>query len=277
MHKNLLYAVLLLAITFFTISNSSGPGAVTGRDRTGSPLASGDCSACHTGGDYGTEVSASLLLDTSEVSEYIPGQAYTLQIRINTSTPPERFGFQAVALTGEANLNAGSFSDAPVSTRLIDLDNRTYFEHATKLETEVIEVPWTAPEAGTGDVRFYAAGNAVNNANGSGGDDSDVLDIPLTITEGTATSLQVTSQLEIDWQVFPNPATDEVRVRLQPSQTKDLSLRLLDARGLILQSQPLSFFSGDVSLSLKDLTSGLYFLQVYNKEGVATKRFLKVD
>ncbi|HKK75546.1 MAG TPA: choice-of-anchor V domain-containing protein [Saprospiraceae bacterium] len=276
MKKPLLLTILALSILM--IANSGGPGAITGRDRTGSPIASGSCNNCHIGGDYGTEVSVSLLQDSREVQEYIPGQAYTFKVKINTNNPAERYGFQAVALTDQNNDNAGVFGTPPAGTQITNLNGRAYFEHANKLQVDSMEIEWVAPEAGTGTVEFYAAGNAVNNASGSGGDDSDVLDVPLTVTESVASGLTAVRQLNLDWQIFPNPAREQVWIQVNgPQPAAGLQIRLLDARGLILQEQALDLFTNGQSISLGKITSGLYYLQLFNSEGVTTKRFLKLN
>lgn len=275
MRKSLLFLLLISAVLI--VANSGGPGAVTGLDRTGSPLASGDCSNCHIGGDYGTEVTARLLLDKAEVQEYIPGQSYTFQLSITTTSSAERYGFQAVGLLEEANENAGTFGTAPQGTQLTNLNGRTYFEHATKLQIDSFEIEWIAPEAGTGTVQFYAAGNAVNNAGGSGGDDSDILDKALSITEGVTSDLQTIQQLELGWRVFPNPAQDQVWIELETPLPSNLQIRLLDTRGIVLQQQAVDPASSRITLSLKDLTRGLYFLQLYHEQGVATRRVFKLN
>jgi hypothetical protein len=269
------FFLFLLAILF--VANSGGPGAATGRDRTGSPLASGDCSNCHIGGDYGAEISARLLSDTTEVQEYIPGQTYTFQVKISTTSPAERYGFQAVALLGGSNENAGMFDNLPSGTQITTLNGRDYFEHANKLQVDSFEVEWTAPEAGSGTVQFYAAGNAVNNASGSGGDDPDVLDLPLTITEGIASSVSSVWSLKLDWQIFPNPAKEEIWIQINEPVRSDLQARLLDARGIILQQETINSFSSQNFFSVKELPAGMYYLQLSDAKAVVTKRFLKLD
>lgn len=273
--KKILLTSLVLSIGFLSLSNSGGRGAAANSDSTGSPLSTVNCTNCHVGGDFGIDLSLSLLDGTTAITEYVPGQDYTVQININTNVTPDLYGFQAVALTGQDNLNAGTFGEAPMRTQFSEVNNRTYLEHFDLTE-DTIKISWTAPEAGSGDVRFYAAANAVNGNGSTAGDDSDVLEMPLTITEGVASGLQAISQLDIDWQVFPNPATEQVWVRLQATQEKNLQLRLLDARGTILDTQALNQLAGDISLSLKDLTNGLYFIQIYNEAGLSSKRIFKM-
>lgn len=268
---------ILLSFAILFVANSAGPGAATGRDRTGSPLASGDCGNCHIGGDYGAEISARLLLDTTEVQEYIPGQTYTFQVKINTMTPAERYGFQAVALLDENNENAGRFDNLPNGTQITTLNGRDYFEHANKLQVDSFEVEWTAPEAGSGTVQFYAAGNAVNNAGGSGGDDPDILDSPLSITEGIASSVRSVWSLNLDWQIFPNPAREEIWIQINEPVRSDLQARLLDARGIILHQRSINSFSNQNFFSIGELPMGMYYLQLSDQKAVVTKRFLKLD
>lgn len=272
MKKPILFFILSC---LFLIANSGGPGATTGRDRTGGPLASGDCSNCHIGGNYGAEVEAQLLLDQQEVQEYIPGQSYTFKVKVKTSTPAERYGFQAVALIDQNNLNAGTFGMPPQGTQITMLNNRAYFEHATKLQVDSFEIEWKAPEAGTGDVQFFAAGNAVNNANGSGGDDPDVLDQPLTVSESVASNLNTVRKLNIDWEIFPNPTQKQVWIRIDELEKSDLQVRLLDQKGTVLQQSRIKPFADQISFSLNHLTSGQYYIQLSNDKGIATRSLIK--
>ena len=248
-----------------------------GVDRTGSPIGSGSCSNCHLGGNFGTEVDVQLLKDGETVRNYIPGETYTLRVEIATTIPPNRYGFQAVALSGEDNVNGGSFGDSPSGTRLTDIDGRTYFEHSTKLTSNRIEIDWIAPASGSGDIRFYASGNAVNNASGSGGDDPDMLDQPLTISESTVSNTSNLLQLDIDWMLYPNPAQELVNVQVQLERSADYDLRIIDQQNRVLQLQSLSLRVGEnqLQLDVNDLPGGIYYLQLYNNSGISTRKLVK--
>ena len=154
----------LLTITFLLMNNAAGPGEVQGKDRTGSPLSEGACNVCHNDGAFNPAVSVELLKDNQPVDKYQPGETYNLKVTISPGQgDPPAFGFQAVALSGSNNDNAGSWGTPPTGIQTVTVDNRDYVEHSTPSSSNnSFEVEWTAPQAGTGEVRIYAAGNAVN-------------------------------------------------------------------------------------------------------------------
>lgn len=274
-----IYFCFLLAFVYVLLnSHSSGAGAVQLTDRTGSPLGSGSCANCHIGGAFQTEVEAQLFKDSLEVQEYIPGEAYTLRVQINTINNPLRYGFQAVSLQGQENIDAGTFSNIPEGTRLTTINNRTYFEHATKLPEPTIETEWIAPEAGSGEVRFYVAANAVNNVGGSTGDTPDQLDEPLLISESITSNTNEIDQLGLSWTLFPNPAHDYLTAQLQVLETGLYQFRIVDQQNRLLQQQALRLQQGEqgIPFQVNELPKGLYFLQLIQKGQVVSRKFIKL-
>lgn len=272
----LIFLSLSLGYLLLT-GNSAGAGATQRIDRTGSPLGSGSCSNCHTGGNFDTEVGVRLLQNGEAVDAYLPGEEYELEIGISTNGGAARYGFMAVALAGEDNVSAGTFGTPPDATQITTLNDRNYFEHANKLETDTITIAWTAPAEGTGTVRIYAAGNAVNNASGSLGDDPDKLDAPVEIQESTVSSTVAFDRLEIDWTVFPNPAMDRIQGQVKLQERGIYQLRLTDIQNRTLQSQSVSLGAGTHTLesNLSNLSPGLYFWQLISPQGVSTRKFVK--
>ena len=81
------YLLFLVGLTFvFFNSSSSGPAAVQGRDRTGSPVANGNCSNCHFGGNFGTSVIAQLLKDSVESSDHMSHWYIAGECRMDNQT-----------------------------------------------------------------------------------------------------------------------------------------------------------------------------------------------
>lgn len=273
-----IYLFFILSLTLvFLNSSSSGPAAVQGRDRTGSPIANGNCSNCHFGGDFGTSVLAQLLKDSALVDNYIPGETYQFRISIPTTVKPGSYGFQAVALTGETNASAGAFSNIPVNTQITTLNERDYLENSQRLPDSTYLIDWVAPEAGTGDVRFYVAGNAVNNAIGSSGDDPAVLDQALTISESTVNSLFRKTALQPDWQVFPNPVTDQLFLRLASPKRQLYTVRIVDMQNRILQKVSWSVASGTQNwrTNMENLVPGIYLVQLIDENQVYSRKIIK--
>lgn len=189
--KIFILSFFLLAIIWVS-SMSYGPGA-GGLHVTGAPFDNGDCSSCHSGGNYATTVSIQLIKNGNPVSSYIPGTNYILRVSrtVNSIPAPVGFGFQltCATLTGNTNIN-NWFPTLPsgLSLRTISIYNGTnfqdrhYIEHNTVLSNSVtqIDIPWTAPNtAGLGSVKFYLSMCTVNGA-GSSGDKVDFTSLLVT-------------------------------------------------------------------------------------------------
>ncbi|MFM2385786.1 MAG: hypothetical protein RL660_543 [Bacteroidota bacterium] len=143
-----IYSVLTLltaAVLYFSLSSSSG----------GYPNGSGGCS-CHGAANSATTVSVSGFPST-----YNAGQTYTLTLTVSNSTKVEA-GFSLL-------VSGGTLGSAPVGTAL---NGTTEINHSTPQTmvsgTASWTFTWTAPTSGS--VTLSVAGNAVNNNNGTGGD-----------------------------------------------------------------------------------------------------------
>ena len=84
MKNNLLFTILgLSCLAFLFYDASGGVGAIQNADRTGSPLTSGNCASCHSGGNFNTSVAVELLDGDTPVATYQPEQNYTLRVTVN--------------------------------------------------------------------------------------------------------------------------------------------------------------------------------------------------
>ena len=209
MKKNVLLTTLgLLFLAFLFYEASSGVAATQGADRTGAPGSDAGCNSCHGGGAFNTSVSVAVLDGETPVTAYEPGMKYTFRVTVNAANNPAGYGFQAVGVVANGNANAGSFGAAPSGTQVTNLSGRQYFEHSQRNTANSWSIEWTAPAAGTGEVRFYAAGNAVNANGDSGGDSPASLPSPLSLSENVASSLAAVRQLDLNMKVFPNTVRD---------------------------------------------------------------------
>jgi PKD repeat protein len=79
---------------------------------------------------------------------------------------------------------------------------------------------------------------------------------------GTATK----DPQSIDFQLFPNPFSDNLTLNFNLSEAKNLTLRLFDTRGVLVEtlSEKRRFTEGGYSLDFqpKNLADGVYFLQI---------------
>ncbi|HEX4947256.1 MAG TPA: choice-of-anchor V domain-containing protein [Blastocatellia bacterium] len=131
---------------------------------------------CHAGNPVNDGNATFQILDVP--ASYTAGQTYTLRVSLSR-TGISRFGFQLVALDANG-ANVGTLATTDGNTQTIDADpgswaGRKYIEHtrngsAGTNNQAIWTIRWTAPAAKAGTVTFYAAGNAANNDNGTGGD-----------------------------------------------------------------------------------------------------------
>jgi len=189
MHRKIAHLLFFGAIAYILLTASSGGRAtMVNAGNTGAPLESQLCSNCHNGGSYGSvtlSIQVFQLGTTTPVSAYVPGTAYDMRVTVqNTSGNPAGFGFQMTCLTTPGALPLAGYSNlgANVKQKLVTVgtfNGRTYVEQNGVLPNNQFNFRWTAPASGTGSVRFYASGNAVNGASGSGGDNSGVTSLTL--------------------------------------------------------------------------------------------------
>ncbi|WP_158638309.1 choice-of-anchor V domain-containing protein [Panacibacter ginsenosidivorans] len=182
--KKFIIVVCSLCVVALLILQSykSGP-AKNGQAVTGAPFNSSlTCSKCHGGGSYGGSIKTQLLDSTNKaVGKYMPGKKYTFRIMFSkTSTTTTLYGFQTTAAT-LTNVNINKWNTLPANTHNTLLSSHNYIEQSTALTTSIIRIPWTGPKKGTGSIKFYTAGNLVNNNGGTTGDQP--VSAILTVTE----------------------------------------------------------------------------------------------
>lgn len=280
MKIQLLYIVFGITFcAFLFTNNSSGPANAQRTDRTGSPLSPGTCgrSGCHSGGNFSPSMTAELLKDGVAVTAYEPGEDYTLRISIAASGTPTRYGFQTVALMGTNDENAGEFDSAPIGFSKVTLSNRVYVEHNSPRTNDFLEIKWEAPAAGSGDVRFYAAGIAANGNGSTSGDGTAALADPLTITEATTSSIFGVETLAAHINAFPNPVGDQLNLNLEVQSSGRYLLSVLNLAGQELQREAIQLQAGTniEQLNVQDLAAGHYFIRLSDGERIATQKILK--
>ncbi len=200
MKRNSLFLLLFVcsSIYFVATSSSNGRATVANAGNTGAPGESQVCGNCHNGGAFGT-VSLSIQLfqigTTTPVTAYVPGTTYDVRVTVqNSSGNPVGYGFQLTCLTTPGNSPLAGYTNlaSNVKQKTVTVGSvagRTYVEHNGVLPNNQFNFRWTAPAAGTGSVRMFAAGNAVNGNSGTSLDNSGSTNI--TIPE--AQQLVVTS------------------------------------------------------------------------------------
>lgn len=277
MKFKMIYTLFALAgLAFLFWNNSSGAAEVQGQDRTNSPLSNAPCTACHSAGVFSPSVDLAILKDGESVQEYTPGGVYTMRVTANHSGTPASFGFQAVALAGNDNNQAGAFSNPADGIQVTDLNGRQYPEHSRRNENNIFEVEWMAPAEGTGEVRFYSSVVAANNGSGSGGDGSAFLNNPVILSEAV-TSSRETAPLLSSFSVFPNPVADYLQLQWEGQERGVLRIEVFDLSGQLLVQQPqqMAASTQSASIDVSSLPSGLYQLRITDGQRQNVQRFVK--
>ncbi|MEZ5355066.1 MAG: choice-of-anchor V domain-containing protein [Bryobacteraceae bacterium] len=169
-------AAVLLPVTMLGFSDGPLPM------RTGVPADGGiTCNACHRGADVNSDTRGKL---TVIAGNYKPGVKQKIQV-ILEHTEASRWGFQLTArLASDETKQAGTFTqtdvirvrcvgalpDGECAGGLEFASHRAVSTFRDQRNRAVWEVEWTPPAAGSGQVVFYAAGNAANASNNNQGD-----------------------------------------------------------------------------------------------------------
>ncbi len=274
-----IYSFFVIAAgAYCFMGSATGAGVNQSVDLTGSPLGGGVfCSLCHNGGSFAPSIAVQVLDNGSAVTNYEPGKTYTLRVAITAGAgSPSRYGFMAVALAGANNQGAGTFGTPPDGIRQTTISNRVYVEHNTPSIGNTFEVEWTAPAAGTGNVRFYASGNATNNNNSSAGDNAVRLTTPVTLTEMTTSSVPSTQLFE-QVSAWPNPVDKELNIRMVSSSSGRFKMDVMDVQGSLMRSEEVLLSAGENNLkrNWSELASGVYFVRFSDGMAMTTLRILK--
>jgi hypothetical protein len=158
-------------ISKFSYKNSHirSTGAPAGK--SGAPGES-NCTDCHSGTvQDGAGINELALINLSQeiVTEYTPGETYTVAI---TTEAAAKRGFQVSPRILSDNTKAGTSVGITGSSALITENNLEYITHTSFSNTSSSGwlFTWTAPATDVGDIRFYYAANISNNNNTSSGD-----------------------------------------------------------------------------------------------------------
>ncbi len=178
-----LFLTLFLAASSSLSAFTNGPPA----QRTGVPgeAAAATCTACHRGTDLNSDTRGRL---TIEARDYKPGVKQVIKV-ILEHPDATKWGYQLTARLGSNPLlPAGTFTAVAGSVRVIcsglpangpqpcAAGESEFASHM--LATAFVgqrnraewEIEWTPPATASGDLIFYAAGNAANNSSSNAGD-----------------------------------------------------------------------------------------------------------
>lgn len=85
--------------------------------------------------------------------------------------------------------------------------------------------------------------------------------------------LQVVSEVNL----FPNPANDKVHIQFNTTKSEDVTIRLVDITGRMIQSLVMTTEPGQnlAAMDVMQLPKGIYLMELISSENRAVKRFVK--
>lgn len=212
----MLYKILVSFIVVLFISVYAGSLYVNSEsgtppaNMTGAPGTTANCTSCHSPGTGGSGTFN--ITFNGGMNHYLPGQTYPMSVTI-AQEGQKRWGFSMVARNSD-NQNVGSW--IPTNTDSKTFAGSTHIGHKNApvmTGAYTFNFSWTAPAAAaTGNITFYASGNAANN-DGNSTDDYIYFNT-LTISEAVP---QATIHLKLLLQgaVVPGTATMHTQLNSQ--------------------------------------------------------------
>ncbi len=274
MKKSFLLLPLVAGLCYVTLSsNSSGyPLNATGSDGS-------TAIGCGGGGCHGTAAASftpTIVLDSAGtgtlVTKYTPGKTYIIRFgAINTvgGTLP-KFGFQFSvvktsglanggtmgAITGATTFGTG-ITVAVQSAPMMPLTGAGGAGTVYK-----VDVPWTAPVAGTGAVKAYGIINLVDENGGATASDK-WSSANATFQERTVSAVdEIANNIEVN--AFPNPVISNLNIQLNGANAGVYSIHVFDMSGRLVINQAAN---GNAVVNMQHFTAGMYQV-VIGKDGV---------
>jgi hypothetical protein len=239
-------------------SGGVGPG------KTGAP-GEQNCTSCHNGSaQNGANENVLTISDgTAPVTQYIPGQSYTISLIMSSN--PVKKGFQATALT-TSNTMAGSFTGQAGNTS-INGNAKKYANHTSASNTSTTAPAWTwtwtAPALGTGDVTFYVASNAANN---NGNDNGDVIYLSQhVIFEASSAGIEVVG-FNNNVKIGVDNESNNVTIGFDLNQMAKMAMNVVDLNGKSVFSKygiNGQIGNNQIEFSTNDFNSGVYFVHFF--------------
>lgn len=244
--------IVVLTVPLVIYAYSGGPPD----GRTGAP----DEETCNAAGCHNTfelnDGDGSLGF-TGFPESYQSGESYTIELTIQ-DPGQSRWGFEMVALDAEGD-QAGEMTIIQSDSTQKSTDTgtgRTYVKHTSTGTHQGISdgpvnwrIQWTAPDTGTGEITFYAAGNAANNNGQPTGD--------YIYTQSRSVTPEPTSAEIAGWwgvpektglaPAYPNPFNPATTIRFRLAEPGPVELIVTDISGRLI-----------TTLTSSDLSTGAY-------------------
>lgn len=276
MFKRLLYAVaLVVAVALVMIpdaamTNSGGAPAL----RTGAPGESTCASSfCHDSFGLNTgSGSVEILLPNN----YSSGEVIEVQVKV-AEEGARRFGFEVTAKDA-AGSDAGTFTLSNSEIRFAS-GQAGYITHspAARVNNEKTwMVQWTAPDVSTGDITFYATGNAADGNGSRSGDQIYSTSVMMSPASGVTVEDELVHTSFALEAAYPNPFITHTTIPFELKEAAPVTLRVYDMNGKVVQDRELGVRvagAHEVAVEAEGLASGLYIYELITPRGRQSRSF----
>jgi len=255
---------------YYFNSHKNEAGAPTGR--TGAP-GEQNCTVCHSGSVQADNGFNSVTIEDANgvVTDYTPGETYTVTVAMNTTNLKN--GFEITAFN-PSNTMAGTFTITDATNTKQIGTTKKYITHklaGTALTSWTFD--WTAPATNVGDVTFYLATNETNSSGTSGGDAIRLTQFPIG---STASTNEISEKYEVN--VGYNANTNGLHISLESTITGDAAINIVDLNGKSVQFEKLGNVAkgknGYSVLLNSNLPSGTYIANISVNNNFVTKKFV---
>lgn len=260
--RNTKFNVIMLSVlaVFFMSNRGGSPGG-----RSGSTTDNGATCSTNGGCHSASGPSRQDILSTNVPSNgYAPGSTYDITVNVSDEGTSV-WGFEMMA-EDQNGSPVGAFSN---NTQVNSLNGGLRATHkfasssANNAQTWVAN--WTAPTSGTGSVTFYVAAMA---ANGNGNNRGEKIYIDtISISENTSASIADIENWNIN--LYPNPTTQTISI--DGYTNTNSKLKVINQTGKVMMD-----VNFNNSLDVSALSTGTYYLKIYENNRVFMKRFTKL-
>ncbi len=264
----LLFTTTIGIIIFSDLAYTSNNGK---EGKTGSP-GENACNQCHNTNTLNSG-GGSVTISSPNMPNwvYFPGTTYTINVKVKKAGLGKfGFGFEALLPSGANGgliLTASSVNAKSLNATVLG-NSRTNAVHKQpnhfSQDSITFTFDWTAPAAGTGNITFYAAGNATNSGNNSSGD--FIYTSNQVITEASTIDIKALLATK-DLTIFPNPSSSFITINLpEVAAQTSTQVQIFDLKGALVYSQNLVNISNskNISLDVDFLNDGVYFIHLEN-------------
>jgi hypothetical protein len=265
-------AIVTATICFSDLTptaTSNAGGAPTAK--TGSPGDGSNCTGCHVGT---ATTSAGLITSNVPLTGYIPGTTYTIIATIAV-TGINKYGFE-ISPQSTTGVKKGTLVITN-PTETILTGSGKYITHKSTgtagTGTKTWSFNWTAPVAGSGNLKLYGAFVA---ANGNGANTGDQVFLSsLAVSENLTAGITELTDNARNWVVYPNPAKDILNIESLDTEAKISSIDITDIAGKQIKTLSHEDLSQTKNIDIADLQSGMYVLTINSEKGRIAKKFIK--